>query len=93
MESESRRICRKVRGVDETNRIFFLIFFSCAGFFRSASAFLNLLMGTLKIVADYYPGRLHRAFVIDPPSLFSVLWKVYVTFDFVFIAMAMASGR
>ncbi|OEL35647.1 hypothetical protein BAE44_0003334 [Dichanthelium oligosanthes] len=47
-----------------------------ASFFRSASAFLNLLMGTLKIVADYYPGRLHRAFVIDPPSLFSVLWKV-----------------
>jgi hypothetical protein len=48
----------------------------CAGFFRSASAFLNLLMGTLKIVADYYPARLHRAFVIDPPSLFSVMWKV-----------------
>ncbi|XP_062210382.1 uncharacterized protein LOC133911919 [Phragmites australis] len=46
-----------------------------ASFFRSASAFLNLLMGTLKIVGDYYPGRLHRAFVIDPPSLFSVLWK------------------
>lgn len=46
-----------------------------ASFFRSASAFLNLLMGTLKIVADYYPGRLHRAFVIDPPSLFSVMWK------------------
>ncbi|XP_062213520.1 uncharacterized protein LOC133914433 [Phragmites australis] len=46
-----------------------------ASFFRSASAFLNLLMGTLKIVADYYAGRLHRAFVIDPPSLFSVLWK------------------
>ena len=44
--------------------------------FRSASALLSLLMGTLKIVADYYPGRLHRAFVIDPPSLFSVLWKV-----------------
>ncbi|XBH86324.1 hypothetical protein VPH35_074010 [Triticum aestivum] len=46
-----------------------------ASFFRSASAFLNLLMGTLKIVADYYPGRLHRAFVTDPPSLFSVMWK------------------
>jgi hypothetical protein len=58
--------------IDETMRISL-----CgAGFFRSASAFLNLLMGTLKIVADYYPGRLHRAFVIDPPSLFSVLWKV-----------------
>uniref|UniRef100_A0A804LG78 CRAL-TRIO domain-containing protein n=1 Tax=Zea mays TaxID=4577 RepID=A0A804LG78_MAIZE len=52
----------------------FVVLFD-ASFFRSASAFLNLLMGTLKIVADYYPGRLHRAFVIDPPSLFSVLWK------------------
>lgn len=58
--------------VDGTNRIFVML----AGFFRSASAFLNLFMGTLKIVADYYPGRLHRAFVIDPPSLFSVMWKV-----------------
>lgn len=47
-----------------------------AGFFRSASAFLNLLLATLKIVSEYYPGRLHKAFVIDPPSLFSCLWKV-----------------
>ncbi|KAH8495783.1 hypothetical protein H0E87_018824 [Populus deltoides] len=45
------------------------------GFFRSASAFMNLLLGTLKIVAEYYPGRLYKAFVIDPPSLFSYLWK------------------
>ncbi|RZS17056.1 hypothetical protein BHM03_00049165 [Ensete ventricosum] len=42
----------------------------------SAPAFLNLLMGTLKIIFDYYPGRLHKAFVVDPPSLFSYLWKV-----------------
>lgn len=28
------------------------------------------------MVGDYYPGRLHKAFVIDPPSMFSVLWKV-----------------
>ncbi|KAG6759363.1 hypothetical protein POTOM_035839 [Populus tomentosa] len=41
----------------------------------SASAFMNLLLGTLKIVAEYYPGRLYKAFVIDPPSLFSYLWK------------------
>ncbi|CAI0465984.1 unnamed protein product [Linum tenue] len=46
-----------------------------ASFFRSGSAFLNLLLPTLKIVADYYPARLHRAFLIDPPSLFSYLWK------------------
>lgn len=46
-----------------------------ASFFRSASAFMNLLLGTLKIVAEYYPGRLYKAFVIDPPSLFPYLWK------------------
>ncbi|XP_011021533.1 PREDICTED: random slug protein 5-like [Populus euphratica] len=46
-----------------------------ASFFRSASAFMNLLLGTLKLVAEYYPGRLYKAFVIDPPSLFSYLWK------------------
>ncbi|GAV84842.1 CRAL_TRIO domain-containing protein [Cephalotus follicularis] len=46
-----------------------------ASFFRSASAFMNLLLATLKIVAEYYPGRLHKAFVIDPPSLFSYLFK------------------
>jgi hypothetical protein len=49
-----------------------------AGFFRSASAFMNLLLATLKTVAEYYPGRLHKAFVIDPPSLFSYLWKVKI---------------
>ncbi|KAK6117161.1 hypothetical protein DH2020_049040 [Rehmannia glutinosa] len=48
---------------------------SRSGFFRSAPAFMNMLLATLKIIADYYPGRLHKAFVIDPPSLFSYLWK------------------
>jgi hypothetical protein len=47
-----------------------------AGFFRSASAFMNLLLATLKIAVEYYPGRLYKAFVIDPPSLFAYLWKV-----------------
>lgn len=46
---------------------------------------MNLLLAALKIVAEYYPGRLYRAFVIDPPSLFSYLWKVknsnYVNFN------------
>ncbi|XP_044485049.1 uncharacterized protein LOC123210640 isoform X2 [Mangifera indica] len=46
-----------------------------ASFFRSASAFMNLLLTSLKIAADFYPGRLFKAFVIDPPSLFSYLWK------------------
>ncbi|RYR37473.1 hypothetical protein Ahy_A09g042355 [Arachis hypogaea] len=42
---------------------------------KSASAFMNMLVGALKIVAEYYPGRLSKAFVIDPPSLFAYLWK------------------
>ncbi|CAI9776334.1 unnamed protein product [Fraxinus pennsylvanica] len=46
-----------------------------ASLFRSASAFMNMLLATLKILVDYYPGRLHKAFVIDPPSLFTYLWK------------------
>ncbi|XP_008810144.1 SEC14 cytosolic factor [Phoenix dactylifera] len=46
-----------------------------ASFFRSGSAFLNLFMGILKVISDYYPGRLHKAFVIDPPSFFAYLWK------------------
>lgn len=37
---------------------------------------MNSLLASLKLVADYYPGRLYKAFVIDPPSLFSYLWKV-----------------
>ncbi|PKU59151.1 hypothetical protein MA16_Dca028458 [Dendrobium catenatum] len=49
-----------------------------ASFFRSSPAFLNLFMCTLKIVGDYYPGRLHKAFVIDPHSLFHYLWKVAI---------------
>lgn len=46
-----------------------------ASFYRSASGFMNMLLATLKIVAEYYPGRLYKCFVIDPPSLFSYLWK------------------
>lgn len=46
-----------------------------ASFYRSASGFMNLLLGALKIVGEYYPGRLSKAFVIDPPSLFAYLWK------------------
>lgn len=52
----------------------FVILFD-ASFFRSASAFMNVVLPTLKILAEYYPGRLHKAFVIDPPSLFPYLWK------------------
>ncbi|KAI9089681.1 hypothetical protein K1719_028974 [Acacia pycnantha] len=52
----------------------FVILFD-ASMYRSASAFMNVLVGALKIVADNYPGRLHKAFVIDPPSLFTCLWK------------------
>lgn len=51
-----------------------------ASFYRSASSFMNMLLASLKIIAEYYPARLHKAFVIDPPSLFSYLWKGVRTF-------------
>ena len=44
--------------------------------FRSASTCLNFIMATLKTSADYYPGRLAKVFVVDPPSMFNYLWKV-----------------
>ncbi|XP_078436891.1 phosphatidylinositol/phosphatidylcholine transfer protein SFH3-like [Wolffia australiana] len=46
-----------------------------ASFFRSAPAFFNLFAGSIKLISDNYPARLHRAFVLDPPSLFPYLWK------------------
>ncbi|KAF7806853.1 Sec14p-like phosphatidylinositol transfer family protein isoform 1 [Senna tora] len=46
-----------------------------ASYYRSASVLMNVLVGALKIVGEYYPGRLHKAFVIDPPSLFTYMWK------------------
>lgn len=52
----------------------FVILFD-ASFYRSGSAFMNMLVATLKMIAEYYPGRVYKAFVIDPPSLFSYLWK------------------
>ncbi|KAL1561829.1 SEC14 cytosolic factor-like [Salvia divinorum] len=52
----------------------FVILFD-ASLFRSAGGFMNIFVGSLKIIADYYPRRLHKAFVIDPPSLFSYFWK------------------
>ncbi|CAL9764234.1 unnamed protein product [Musa acuminata subsp. burmannicoides] len=57
------------RNVDQ-----FVLLFD-ASYFRSPKSFLQLFMGTLKIISDHYPGGLHKAFVIDPPSLFSCLWK------------------
>ncbi|XP_071691469.1 uncharacterized protein [Rutidosis leptorrhynchoides] len=46
-----------------------------ASFFRSASGFMNILVAALKTIGEHYPGRLHKAFVIDHPSLFPYLWK------------------
>ncbi|XP_009618420.1 phosphatidylinositol/phosphatidylcholine transfer protein SFH4-like [Nicotiana tomentosiformis] len=69
----------------------FVVLFD-ASFFRSASAFMNILLASLKIIADYYPGRLHKAFVIDPPSLFSYLWKGVKTFvDLASLTMVVSS--
>jgi hypothetical protein len=51
-----------------TEQSFVLLF--DASFFRSSSAFANLLLATLKIIADNYPCRLYKAFIIDPPSFF-----------------------
>nr|XP_016472504.1 PREDICTED: uncharacterized protein LOC107794519 [Nicotiana tabacum] len=76
----SRAFCCRVSLVNDNLFYYYYNKLRNAGFFRSASAFMNILLPTLKIITDYYPGRLHKAFVIDPPSLFSYLWKGVKTF-------------
>jgi hypothetical protein len=34
------------------------------------------ILTTLKIIADYYPERLAKAFVVDASSMFYYVWKV-----------------
>lgn len=50
--------------------------YSIACYFISGSTCLSLIMETLKKLVDYYPGRLAKAFVVDPPLMFNYLWKV-----------------
>ncbi|KAG2375881.1 uncharacterized protein HKW66_Vig0159650 [Vigna angularis] len=38
--------------------------------------FYELTAGSTEDNGEYYPGRLHKAFIIDPPSLFPYFWKV-----------------
>ncbi|GMH29258.1 hypothetical protein Nepgr_031101 [Nepenthes gracilis] len=52
---------------------FVLLFDAC--FIRSRSSCTNLLLSTLKIMADHYPKQLYKAFIIDAPPLFSCIWK------------------
>ncbi|GJX15124.1 CRAL-TRIO domain-containing protein [Tanacetum coccineum] len=63
-----------------------------ASFFRSASGFMNILVAALKTIGEHYPGRLHKAFVIDPPSLFPYLWKGVKAFIELSIITTMVSS-
>ncbi|KAF3778683.1 CRAL-TRIO domain-containing protein C23B6-04c [Nymphaea thermarum] len=58
----------------------FVLLLDAGGCFKSASACLNIVVSTFNVLGDYYPGRLGRAFIIDPPSLFSYLWKGFRPF-------------
>lgn len=37
-------------------------------------------MATMSILADHYPERLHKVFLVDAPSVFSVLWTLLSPF-------------
>ncbi|XP_031489463.1 uncharacterized protein LOC116257016 isoform X2 [Nymphaea colorata] len=58
----------------------FVLLLDAGGCFKSASACLNIVVSTFNVLGEYYPGRLVRAFIIDPPSLFSYLWKGFRPF-------------
>ncbi|KAH0926680.1 hypothetical protein HID58_018936 [Brassica napus] len=48
---------------------------SLVGLFQIILCFCKSAFGNPKIIADNYPCRLHKAFIIDPPSFFSYIWK------------------
>lgn len=55
-----------------------------AGFFKLATAFLNSWPASLKIMLEYYPGRLHKLLVINPPLLLLPLERTARVCDEVF---------
>jgi len=46
------------------------------GYSRANSPPLRVSLATLRTLADHYPERLERVYLVDAPGVFSVLWNV-----------------
>jgi len=47
-----------------------------AGYSRISAPSPSGILATLKILADHYPERLAKAFIVDASSMFYYVWKV-----------------
>jgi hypothetical protein len=47
-----------------------------AGYSRVSAPSPSGILTTLKILADHYPERLAKAFIVDASSMFYYVWKV-----------------
>ncbi len=47
-----------------------------AGYSRISAPSPSGILATLKILADHYPERLAKAFIVDASSMFYFVWKV-----------------
>ncbi|MEW5306164.1 MAG: hypothetical protein WDW36_008651 [Sanguina aurantia] len=45
------------------------------GYSRANSPPLSVSLATLRVLVDHYPERLHMCFIVDAPSIFSLLWS------------------
>jgi hypothetical protein len=37
---------------------------------------LSVTLGVLQLLANHYPERLYKAYVVNAPSIFQMAWKV-----------------
>ncbi|CAG9467738.1 unnamed protein product [Pedinophyceae sp. YPF-701] len=50
------------------------------GYSRANSPPISTSIATLKVFADHYPERLRRAYIVDAPGIFSLLWRAVSPF-------------
>lgn len=66
--------CTRRRSLGTVDKINFVIVFN--GYSVSNAPTMTVTRETLSAVQNHYPERLHRAYLINPPIMFNVLWNL-----------------
>jgi hypothetical protein len=53
-----------------------LLLFFAAVYSPSNAPALSVTLGVLQLLANHYPERLYKAYVVNAPSIFQMAWKV-----------------
>mmetsp|Transcript_25353 Transcript_25353/g.39255 ORF Transcript_25353/g.39255 Transcript_25353/m.39255 type:complete len:370 (+) Transcript_25353:198-1307(+) len=66
--------CTRQRTLGTDDQINFVIVFD--GYNMNNAPNMTVTRETLSAIQDHYPERLHRAYLVNPPTVFSVLWNL-----------------